>query len=205
MYAYLRGKVASKTASHIIIDVQGVGYKVAMPARMVQDLTLGQEATIYTYLQVREDALALYGFSEQETLTLFEMLLTVTGIGPKLALAIVDGTRASALYQAIVDNELTQLTRIPGVGKKTAQRLVWELKDKVAASLPQLSSLETTDAASGDQSVRSQVIAALTALGYRPDEAQGALRAARNQAPALPEQVDALLREPLKYLGSRAK
>ncbi len=205
MYAYLRGKVAAKTVNHIVVDVQGVGYKVSMPARMMQDLPLWQEATIYTYLQVREDALTLYGFTEQETLDLFELLLTVNGVGPKLALAIVDGTRVSALYQAIVDNELTQLTRIPGVGKKTAQRLVYELKDKVAASISDLSVLEAGDAGPGDKSVQSQVIAALTSLGYRLDEAQGALRAAKKQAPHLMEEVDALLRESLKYLGNRAK
>lgn len=205
MYAYLRGKVAAKTTHNIVIDVHGVGYKVFVPARMLQELTLEQEATVHTYLAVREDALTLYGFTEPETLGLFELLLTVTGVGPKLALGIVDGAKTTTLYQAIMENELTQLTRIPGIGKKTAQRLVLELKEKIMTISPDLPALDLADPAADDHSVQSQVIAALTSLGYRSEEALGALRAAEKQAPDKAARVDDLLRESLKYLGGRSK
>lgn len=204
MYAYLRGKVAAKTAQYIVIDVNGVGYKVFVPDRMMQPLLLEKETTVYTHLQVREDDLSLYGFTEPETLGLFELLLTVSGVGPKLALGIVNGAKAATLYQAIMENELTQLTKIPGVGKKTAQRLVLELKEKIMAISPELSELDLGPAV-GDHSASSQVIAALTSLGYRSEEALGALRAALQQAPQAADRVDDLLRESLKYLGGRAK
>lgn len=206
MYAYLRGKVAAKTAHYIVIDVNGVGYKAFMPARMIESLALEQSVTAHTHLQVREDDLSLYGFTDAETLALFELLLTVSGVGPKLALGIVNGARTIALYQAIMDNELTQLTRIPGIGKKTAQRLVLELKEKIMAVSPELPALATAGAeAAADHSVNAQVVAALTALGYRQEEALGALRAAGRQAPEKAERVDDLLREALKYLGGKAK
>ncbi len=205
MYAYLRGKVALKTAHYIVIDVQGVGYKVFVPARMAQALTPQQEATVHTYLAVREDALTIYGFTEPEALSLFELLLTVTGVGPKLALSIVDGAKTSVLYQAIMENELTQLTRIPGIGKKTAQRLVLELREKIPALGPELPELGTASQVVGNQSVQSQVIAALTSLGYRTEEALGAMRAAERQAPEKSTRVDDLLRESLKYLGGKTK
>ena len=205
MYAYLRGKVAVKTAHYIVIDVNGVGYKVFVPDRMIQQLVLERETTVYTHLQVREDDLSLYGFTEPETLGLFELLLTVSGVGPKLALSIVNGAKATTLYQAILENELALLTKIPGVGKKTAQRLVLELKEKIMAISPETSELDLENPTTGDHSVSSQVIAALTSLGYRSEEALGALYAALRQAPEKAEQVDGLLREALKYLGGRAK
>lgn len=205
MYAYLRGKVAVKTAHYIVIDVMGVGYKVFVPERILSQLVLEQPATVYTHLQVREDDLSLYGFLEPETLGLFELLLTVSGVGPKLALAIVNGAKATTLYQAIMADELTQLTKIPGVGKKTAQRLVLELKEKITAISPDLPELDLGSQAAGDGSVASQVIAALTALGYRSEEALGALRAAERQAPERTGKVDDWLRESLKYLGGKTK
>jgi Holliday junction DNA helicase RuvA len=164
-----------------------------------------QEATVHTHLQVREDDLSLYGFTEPETLGLYELLLTVSGVGPKLALAIVNGGPATALYQAIMANELTQLTKIPGVGKKTAQRLVLELKEKITAISPELPDLEPVSAGLGDNSVAAQVVAALTALGYRSEEALGALRAAERQSPEKATRVDDWLRESLKYLGGSLK
>lgn len=205
MYAYLRGKVAVKTAHYIVIDVNGVGYKVFVPDRMIQQLVLERETMVYTHLQVREDDLSLYGFTEPETLGLFELLLTVSGVGPKLALSIINGAKATTLYQAILENELVLLTKIPGVGKKTAQRLVLELKEKIMAISPETSGLDLESKATGDHSVSSQVIAALTSLGYRSEEALGALRAALRQAPEKADRLDDLLRESLKYLGGKAK
>ncbi len=153
-------------------------------------------------MQVREDDISLYGFTEPETLTLFETLLTVSGVGPKLALSIINAVSADDFYRAIINNELSVLTKIPGIGKKTAQRLVLELKDKLAAQADAFP-FATDDAPTATGGVQEQVVEALTALGYRADEAAGALRAAMRQAPDLTLNEAQLLREALKYLGSR--
>ncbi|MGI6344242.1 MAG: Holliday junction branch migration protein RuvA [Bacillota bacterium] len=205
MYAYLRGRIASKAAEYIVVDVQGVGYKVFVPERMRGNLPLNEEATVFTYLQVRDDALSLYGFTDAETLTLFELLLTVTGIGPKVALSIVNGADASRLYQAIVTNDLAMLTKVPGVGKKTAQRLVLELKEKIGALGLGASFESDTESAPADQDVAAQAAAALISLGYRPEEAEGALRFTIRSRPEQAQSLDSLLREALKYLGSSAR
>lgn len=203
MYSYLHGRVVAKAEQHIVLDVHDIGYKIFIPSRMLKHLSIGDETTIHTYLQVREDEMSLYGFIEPETLALFELLLTVTGVGPKLALSIVSGTTCTAFCQAVLTNNLPVLTQIPGVGKKTAQRLVLELKDKIAQQAP-LPAAETEAAPVVDNSVNAQVLAALTALGYKPDEAEGALRSALQQL-SEPGGVESLLRESLKYLGSHGR
>ena len=200
MFAYLRGKLVNKSANFVVLEVNNIGYRVYVPQRMLERLNLDTEVTLHTYLQVREDDISLYGFTEQETLNLFEILLTVSGVGPKLAVSIVNAMPSDLFCRAILQNELAVLTKIPGIGKKTAQRLVLELKDKLAAQADSLSS--AVDAAPlAEGGVQSQVVAALTSLGYRAEEAAGALRAAAKQAPELLESESNLLREALKYLG----
>ncbi len=206
MYAYLRGKVANKTPHYIVIDVGGVGYKVFTSQRVMSELPLEQETTVYTYLNVREDDLSIYGFGEPETLSLFELLLTVSGIGPKLALGIVNAATTSVIYQAILSDDITVLTKIPGVGKKTAQRLVLELKEKIKSLSPDVSDGVVVDFVPGsDDSVQTQTLAALISLGYRSEEAQGAIRFALQKAPEKASRVDDLLRETLKFLASSTR
>lgn len=206
MYAYLRGKVAVKTSHYIVIDVGGVGYKVFTSQRVMSELPLEQEATVYTYLNVREDDLSLYGFGQPETLSLFELLLTVSGVGPKLALAIVNAATSSVIYQAILSDDITILTKIPGVGKKTAQRLVLELKEKIKSLGPEAADGVVTEFIPGsDNGVHAQVLAALTSLGYRNEEAQGAMRFALQRVPEKVGRVDDLLRETLKFLASNTR
>jgi holliday junction DNA helicase RuvA len=131
MISRLRGVVAARSAAGIVLDVGGVGYLVAatpgVPARV------GDEVTVETYLHVREDALQLYGFASADERELFELLLGVSGIGPKVALAIVSGSPAAELRRAIARDDLARFEAIPGIGRKTAQRVVMELKDKLAA------------------------------------------------------------------------
>lgn len=204
MYAYLRGKIAAKQGAAAIIDVQGVGYRVVMGERALSQLPLDAEIIVHTHLHVREDEMSLYGFPEPEALALFELLLKVSGVGPKLALAITNAASTSTLYQAILGNDLTVLTKIPGVGKKTAGRLVLELKEKIMAQAPDGVIVDGGEPLPVGNSVNGQVLAALVSLGYRSDEAEGALRHALQRAPEQAGRVEDLLKEALKYLAAQA-
>jgi holliday junction DNA helicase RuvA len=126
----LRGVVAARSAAGIVLDVGGVGYLVAATPRV--SARVGDEATVETYLHVREDALQLYGFASAEERELFELLLGVSGIGPKVALAIVSGSPPAELRRAIARDDLARFEAIPGIGRKTAQRVVMELKEKIS-------------------------------------------------------------------------
>lgn len=204
MFAYLRGKIINIKATSVVLEVNNIGYRVFMPQRMLGQLNLGSETLLHTYLQVREDDLSLYGFIDADTLDLFETLLTVSGVGPKLAVSIVNTVSADVFCRAIMNNELTVLTTIPGIGKKTAQRLVLELKDKLAAMAETLA-FSSAGAAQAPDGVQAQVLDALTALGYREQEAAGAIRAATEQASQPLQDEASLLREALKYLGSSSR
>src|SRR3954470_18855784 len=129
MIARLRGTVAARTAAGLVLDVGGVGYLVAATPRV--NARLGEETTVETYLHVREDALQLYGFASADERQLFELLLGVSGVGPKVALAIVSGSTPEELRRAIVREDTARFEAIPGIGKKTAQRVVLELKEKL--------------------------------------------------------------------------
>jgi Holliday junction DNA helicase RuvA len=130
MIARLRGTVAARTVAGVVLDVGGVGYLVAATPRV--SARVGEQATVETYLHVREDALQLYGFASADERDLFELLLAVSGIGPKVALAIVSGSSPAELRRAIARDDLARFEAIPGIGRKTAQRVVMELKDKLA-------------------------------------------------------------------------
>jgi holliday junction DNA helicase RuvA len=128
----LRGVVAARTAAGVVLDVGGVGYLVAATPRV--SARVGQEATVETYLHVREDALQLYGFATADERELFELLLGVSGVGPKVALAIVSGSTPAELRRAIARDDTARFEAIPGIGRKTAQRVVLELKEKLGGS-----------------------------------------------------------------------
>jgi len=129
MISRLRGTVVARTPTGLVLDVGGVGYLVAATPRVAA--RVGEEATVETHLHVREDALQLYGFASAEERGLFELLLGVSGIGPKVALAIVSGSPPAELRRAIARDDLARFEAIPGIGRKTAQRVVMELKDKL--------------------------------------------------------------------------
>jgi Holliday junction DNA helicase RuvA len=131
MISRLRGTVVARTPAGLVLDVGGVGYLVAATPRVVA--RVGEEATVETHLHVREDALQLYGFASADERELFELLLGVSGIGPKVALAIVSGSPPAELRRAIARDDLARFEAIPGIGRKTAQRVVMELKDKLGA------------------------------------------------------------------------
>ena len=183
MISRLRGTVAARTPAGVVLDVGGVGYLVAATPRVTA--RVGDEAVVETYLVVREDALQLYGFASAEERELFELLLGVSGVGPKVALAIVSGSTSAELRKAIVRDDTARFEAIPGIGKKTAQRVVLELKEKVAIS----ADAETVRAV-GEPLARD----ALVELGWSVVDAERALSGVDESLP-VEEQVRLALRQ----------
>ena len=177
MIARLRGTVVGSTPEGLVLDVNGVGYLVAATPSVLRKAAPGDELTVETYLNVREDALNLYGFADRAERELFTQLLTVNGVGPKVALAIVSGSPAEELRRAIVREDAARFQAIPGIGKKTAERIVLELKEKVEA---------TAVAAIGSESPHLVARDALVELGYSVTDAERAL--AETDADATPEE-----------------
>ncbi len=190
MIATLHGKLQSRTDDSLIINVGGVGFRVRIPSSALANLgAVGSDVMLFTHLHVREDDLSLYGFATEEELRLFETLLTVSGIGPKVALGVLSSASADTLRVAIAQGNLDVLTAIPGIGKKTAQRLVLELKGKIDVSgLSEVGELSPLD---------EDVMNALINLGYSAAEATRAARAVPSSAQTVEERV----RTALQYLG----
>jgi holliday junction DNA helicase RuvA len=171
MISHLRGKLLSKHPNQVVVETGGVGYEVNISVPTFSDLPApGSEVALHIHTHVREDALALYGFLRPSEKILFEKLLTVSGIGPKLAITILSGMAADEMVGAIRGNDVARLTRIPGIGKKTAERMVLELRDK----LPQAAPTAIT-AAPPVTAVEEDVLSALVNLGYQRAAAEKAL------------------------------
>jgi holliday junction DNA helicase RuvA len=188
MISHLRGTILMRGDDFVVIDVGGVGLRVRVPTTTLAAVgEVGARAAVFTHLHVREDDLSLFGFATQDELELFELLLTVSGIGPRAALGILSAAPPFTVRAAIAQNNLDLLTGIPGIGKKTAQRLVLELKGKIEAGeeLEEFSPLD------------QEVVAALVNLGYSAAEAQ---RAARSVPPSV-KTVEDRIRAALRYLG----
>ena len=169
MIAHLRGKLAQKDPARVIVDVHGVGYEVFIPLTTYTALPdAGSDVSIDVHTHVREDMIALYGFSTRRERTIFEKLMTISGIGPKLAVTILSGGSVDDLVGAIRRSDLARLTAIPGVGRKTAERIILELKDK----------LQDFAEAQPKPSVEVDVLSALENLGYNRALAEGAMRRA---------------------------
>ena len=179
MIARLRGKPVASTPEGLILDVGGVGYLVAATPSAVRKADGVEEVTVETYLHVREDTMQLYGFADRSERELFTQLLTVNGIGPKVALAIVSGSPAEDLRRAIVREDVKRFQAIPGIGKKTAERIVLELKEKIGAA-----GIAPVESSGGDEHVVARD--ALVELGYSLLDAERALAA--TDADASPEE-----------------
>jgi Holliday junction DNA helicase RuvA len=190
MIATLHGKLQARTDDSLILNVGGVGFRVRVPSGTNASLgAVGSDVMLFTHLHVREDDLSLYGFATDEERRLFETLLTVSGIGPKVAMGVLSSARADTLRAAIAQGNLDVLTALPGIGKKTAQRLVLELKSKIDVSgLSEIGELAPMD---------EDVMNALINLGYSAAEAT---RAARS-VPASAKAVEDRVRIALQYLG----
>ena len=131
MIAYLKGELVVKSEEYIIIEVQGIGYKVFMPKKSIDELQENRQVRVYTYLKVREDDISLFGFNTNEELHMFELLISVGGIGAKSAITILSNITPSRFALAVITNEVNTLKKLPGIGPKTAQRIILELKDKI--------------------------------------------------------------------------
>jgi Holliday junction DNA helicase RuvA len=192
MIAHIRGQLFSKQPSQAIVEAGGVGYDVAISVPTYSALPAeGAEVALHIYTQVREDALALYGFAERGEKQLFERLITVTGVGPRLALTILSGLSTDRTIAAIRAQDHAMLTRIPGVGKRLAERLVVELKDKLDALALPAPTPQHAGAAAAD------VLSALVNLGYQRAAAQKALETAVAKDKAAGDDFDTLFRASL--------
>ena len=177
MIGYLHGKITHLLVDCCLLDVKGVGYRVYIASSTRSRLHIGETVQLFTYLSVREDALQLYGFASQDEYDLFIMLISVSGIGPKVALGILSGITVERLCQAIQQKQTGILTKLPGIGKKSAERLILELKDKVkiTADADDLAVFE--EDVSGDD-LLSEASAALLSLGYTQAEIAPVLKKA---------------------------
>ena len=180
MIGFLRGQVAALKADYCLLDVNGVGYRVFVAGSTRNKLRLKEEAQLFTYMNVYQDGITLYGFASEEEYDIFQLLIGVSGIGPKVALGILSAITVESLCKAIQNKQATVLTKLPGIGKKSAERLILELKDKVAfAAADDVEEILTLDLEGpiGDD-VMSEAQAALVALGYSQAEIAPVLKKA---------------------------
>jgi Holliday junction DNA helicase RuvA len=182
----LRGTVTFAGGDHVLIEIGGVGYRVMVAPRLLARLRVGDEGHVFIHHLVRDDQQALYGFGSAEELGFFELLMTVTGVGPRLALAIIGAHPVAKLQLAIVSGELDMLTAVPGVGRKTAQRIILELQEKITAA-----GIAVGPGAPSD----SDVVAALESLGYTATEARRAAGAVAGTDGELGVRIKAALQE----------
>ena len=173
MYSYIRGSLAEVDFDHIVIDVNGIGYNIYIPTNCIDYLPgLGEECKIHTYLYLREDAMMIYGFLTKDDLALFKQLITVSGIGPKGAIGILSALSADDLRFAILAGDSKAIAKAPGIGAKTAQRVILELKDKMSLEDAFEKKLENEKihVATLSNQVKNDAVMALTALGYSSSE-----------------------------------
>ena len=192
MISFIRGLVADTTENSIILEAGGIGYEIFMTGSSIEQASRSEgKVKIHTYFHVREDAMQLYGFLSRDDLEMFRLLLNVNGIGPKAALGVLAGLTADELRFAVLSDDIKTISRAPGIGKKTAQKLILELKDKLK--------LEEQEAADISSSVlhdgRQEAVEALVALGYSSTEAMKAVRKVNDVSP---DDVEGLLKAALK-------
>ena len=201
MIAFVHGIAADMTENSVIVETGGIGYEIYMTGESLSQLPMGEKVKIHTYFQVREDAMQLYGFLKKDDLQMFKLLLGVNGVGPKAAMGVLSGITADELRFAVLSDDVKTLSKAPGIGKKTAQKLILELKDKLKledAFELKLAHEQEKAVASGDASDgRQEAVAALVALGYSSTDA---LRAVRKVTEVSPDDVEGLLKAALKNM-----
>lgn len=200
MYSYIKGELAEIETDHIVVDVNGIGYNLYIPANSFSYLPqIGQECKIHTYLHVREDAMMLYGFLAKDELSMFKMLITVSGIGPKVAIGVLSALSADDLRFAILAQDAKAIAKAPGIGAKTAQRVILELKDKVNLedAFEKKCKKEQTLQVSAESQVKNDAVLALNALGYSSAES---LKAVSKVAVTEDMTVEDVLRGALKFM-----
>lgn len=178
MIAHLRGELSAIYEDRIVIEVSGIGYNVLMPSSSISLLpSIGNEVKVYTYLSVREDAMWLYGFTTKDELDLYKLLITVNGVGPKAALQLLSFLNGDDLKFAIMSSDSKTISKAPGVGPKTAQRIIIDLKDKIdILETFEHKAVHSAEAVSGLSDSKSEAVDALVALGYSQKDALGAVK-----------------------------
>ncbi|MFK5948732.1 MAG: Holliday junction branch migration protein RuvA [Methylococcales bacterium] len=172
MIGFIKGKLYSKTPPQLVLDVQGVGYELEAPMPTFYDLpALGEEVLLFTHLVIREDAHILFAFSTEPDRKMFRALIKVNGVGPKLALTILSGQSSEEFHRCIHDNDVQTLVRLPGIGKKTAERLIIEMRDRLPDTSGSSDSNQGVSVAQLQVNPKQEAISALCALGYKPQDA----------------------------------
>lgn len=204
MIAFIRGTVVDMTESTVILETGNIGYEIYMPANvMAKEIRIGQELKIHTYFHVKEDAMQLFGFLVKDDLEMFKLLLTVNGIGPKGALGVLSGITADELRFAVLADDVKTISKAPGIGKKTAQKLILELKDKLKLEdafelkLAHEQAAAVTGVTAETADGRKEAVEALVALGYSNTEALKAVRAVTDVDDT---DVEAILKAALKNM-----
>jgi holliday junction DNA helicase RuvA len=201
MIASIKGLLAHKCAGDIIVDVNGIGYLIAIPLSTFYVLPeIGQPVSLTIHTHVKEDALQLYGFQTPEEKMMFQLMISVSGIGPRLAINILSGISAHDLAAALAAGQLTKLTGIPGIGKKMAERLVFELKGKVPRLSEESATTLTASSMGAHQAMLDDALSALINLGYKNSIATEALEKTMKNAPQ-DLTLEDLLKQTLKRLG----
>ena len=204
MIAFLKGEIADLTEGSVVLDVNGVGYEVLVPGQLLSMLEgIGSRVKLYTYMQVREDAVVLFGFFTKDDLQMFRLLTGVSGVGPKAGLNILSTLGADDLRFAILADDVKRIAKTPGIGAKTAQKIILELKDKldlqdVFEKKSASGQITPEAAAAAGSQVVQEAVEALVALGYGSTEA---LKAVRSVQPAEDMDVETVLKEALKRMA----
>lgn len=199
MISSVRGEVLSLALDHVVVDVAGVGFAVQTTPATLATLRRGEQVRLHTFLVVRDDSLALFGFADPDARDLFALLLTVSGIGPRLALAALAVLEPDALRAAVAEGDTAVLTRVPGIGRKGAERLTLELRDKVLAPAP--AAAAAGPAPTGGGVARAQVVDALVGLGFATKQAEQAVSKVMSADPAA--DTAGVLRAALASLGRK--
>lgn len=197
MFAYVKGILEEKMSNYVVVETAGIGYKIFMSKNAILKIgELGDNVKIYTHYHVREDEISLYGFLTGEELKLFELLISVSGVGAKSAIAMLSNITPSEFIMCVVKNDITRLTKLPGIGQKSAQRIVLELKDKLKTEQETVKAEETENVIQVTDSIE-EAISALQILGYHKKEIEKVLQKFDYQSMTIEE----IIRNGLKFLS----
>lgn len=195
MISYIKGIVENIENDKIVIDNNGIGYGIFMPLHVLESIGIGEEVKIYTYFCVREDAMQLYGFLSKDELKLFKMLISVSGVGPKGGLAVISACPGDLLALSVISGDAKAISKAQGIGNKTAQRIIIELKDKI--NIEEITAMPKESGETIDNSICGDALEALTALGYSKTSAYNAVKQVKG---AENMDVEELLKNALKYI-----
>lgn len=196
MFAYIKGSLEVKSINYVVVENGGIGYKIYMSAKSIGTIgNIGDQVKVHIHYHVREDDISLYGFNSEEELRMFEILINVSGVGVKSALTMLSDITPSSFALAVINDDVTRLTKVPGVGKKTAQRLILELKDKLKSEDITCEEIEVEE--KKNNNINNDAVVALQVLGYSKKEAETVLEKVDTKDLSIEETI----KEALKYLG----